>query len=112
MNEEKYKIITVSELANMLMSRKFNGTVDFTFDSVLENHEPTGWFGAKIIELFNAPEGIIVMGYYGGGVAIARCINPCEETVEELLKEMLWELSEFDEPVEKICVDLTTDNGN
>ena len=52
------------------------------------------------------------MGYYGGGATISRCINPGEETVEELLKEMLWELSETDEPVERVCIDLTESNGN
>ena len=35
-----------------------------------------------------------------------------EETLEELLKEMLWELSETDAPVEHVCVDLISDNGN
>ena len=52
------------------------------------------------------------MGYYGGGAIVARCIIPGEDTVEELLKEMLWELSETDDPVECVCMDLTESNGN
>ena len=110
--EEKYRIITVTELANMLESKEHGESIDFTFDDVLDEYEPSGWFGVKIVDLFNEPEGCIVMGYYGGGATISRCINPEEETVEELLKEMLWELSETDAPVEHVCVDLISDNGN
>ena len=110
--KEKYKIVTVSELASMLESKEFGDAIDFTFDDVLEEYEPSGWYGVKIVELFNEPKGCIVMGYYGGGATIARCINPGEETVEELLKEMLWELSETNDPVERVCIDLTGSNGN
>lgn len=62
--------------------------------------------------MFDEPEGVITIGYYGGSITTAKCINSCEETVEELLKEMLCELSETDEPVEYVCVDLTQNNGN
>ena len=110
--KEKYKIVTVSELASMLESKEHGESIDFTFNDVLDEYEPSGWFGVKIVDLFNEPEGCIVMGYYGGGATISRCINPGEETVEELLKEMLWELSETDAPVEYVCVDLTQNNGN
>ena len=109
--EEKYRIITVTELANMLDAKKFGESIDFTFDTTLDN-EPSGWYGVKIVDLFNEPEGCITMGYYGGGATISRCINPGEETIEELLKEMLWELSETDESVECICIDLISNNGN
>ena len=110
--EEKYKIVTISELASMLESKEHGESIDFTFDDVLDEYEPSGWYGVKIVDLFNEPEGCIVMGYYGGGATISRCINPGEETVEELLKEMLWELSETNDPVEHVCVDLISDNGN
>ena len=108
--EEKYKIITVTELANRLEMKNLGESIDFTFDTTLDS-EPSGWYGVKIVDLFNEPEGCIVMGYYGGGATISRCIDPGEETVEELLKEMLWELSETDAPVEHVCVDLISDNG-
>ena len=109
--EEKYKIITVTELANKLGTKNIGESIDFTFDTTLDS-EPSGWYGVKIVDLFNEPEGCIVMGYYGGGATILRCINPGEEIVEELLKEMLLELSETDTPVEYVCVDLISDNGN
>lgn len=109
--EEKYRIITVTELANMLDTKKFGESIDFTFDTTLDN-EPSGWYGVKIVDLFNEPEGCITMGYYGGGATISRCINSGEETIEELLKEMLWELSETDEQVKSICIDLIKNNGN
>ena len=109
--KEKYKIVAVSELADMLNKKKFGESIDFTFNTTLDI-EPSGWYGVKIVDLFNEPEGCIVMGYYGGGATISRCIYPGEETVEELLKEMLLELSETDTPVEYVCVDLISDNGN
>ena len=109
--KEKYKIVTVSELADMLNKNKFGESIDFTFDTTLDS-EPSGWYGVKIVDLFNEPRGCIVMGYYGGGATISRCINPGEKTVEELLKEMLWELSETNDPVERVCIDLTENNGN
>ena len=109
--EEKYRIITVTELANMLEMKNLGESIDFTFDTTLDS-EPSGWYGVKIVDLFNEPEGCIAMGYYGGGATIARCINPDEETLEELLKEMLWEISDTIDPVERLCIDLTGSNGN
>ena len=99
MNKERYKIVSVEELASMLVDRGFNESVDFTFDNVLEDYEPTGWFGVKLVDLFNEPNGCIAIGNYGGGATIARSLNP-DTTMEELLKEMLWKLSETDAPVE------------
>ena len=109
--EEKYRIITVTELANRLEMKNLGESIDFTFDTTLDS-EPSRWYGVKIIDLFNEPEGCIVMGYYGGGATISRCINPGEEIVEELLKEMLSELSETDTHVEHVCVDMMSYNGN
>ena len=110
--KEKYRIITVTELANKLEMKNLGESIDFTFDDVLDEYEPSGWFGVKIVDLFNEPEGCIVMGYYGGGATISRCINPGEETGEELLKEMLWAISDTIDPVEQVCIDLTGSNGN
>ena len=109
--EEKYRIITVTELANRLEMKNLGESIDFTFDTTLDS-EPSGWFGVKIVDLFNEPKGCVAMGYYGGGATIARYINPDEETLEELLKEMLWEISDTIDPVERLCIDLTGSNGN
>lgn len=109
--EEQYKIVTISELADMLKEKKFNESIDFSFDNTLEEDgEPGGWFGVKIVDLFDEPNGCIAIGYYGGGATIARCINT-EDNLEELLREMLRELSEEDEQVEVVCVDVTSCNG-
>lgn len=107
--EGNYKIITVSELADMVESKNINESVDFTFDTTLENGEPSGWFGVKIVSLFNEPKGCLAIGYYGGGATIVRCINS-ENNIKELLEEMLWELSETDDSVEHICVDISSSN--
>ena len=61
-----------------------------------------------ILDLFNEPEGCIILGYYDGCVTISRCVNPGEETIGELLEE----ISETDAPVEHVCVNLISDNGN
>lgn len=109
--EEQYKIVTVSELADMLKKKKFTESIDFSFDNTLEEgREPSGWFGVKTVKLFDEPKGCIAIGYYGGGATIARCINP-EDNMEELLKEMLCELSETNGLVEVVCVDLASCNG-
>lgn len=108
--EEQYKIITASELADKLKEKRFEESIDFSFDTTLEDGEPYGWFGVKIVKLFDESNGCLTMGYYGGGATIARCINP-EDNLEELLKEMLQELSETNGRVECICVDLTSCNG-
>ena len=107
--EEQYRVVTISELANMLEEKKYDKSIDFSFDATLED-EPSGWFGIKIVNLFDEPKGCVAIGYYGGGATITRCINP-EDNMEEVLKEMLWKLSETDEPVEVVCVDLASENG-
>lgn len=107
--EEQYRIVTISELTNMLEEKKYDKSIDFSFDVTLED-EPSGWFGIKLVNLFDEPQGCVAIGYYVGGATITRCINP-EDNMEELLKEMLWELSETDEPVEVVCVDLASENG-
>ena len=109
--EDRYKIVTVSELARILSTREFGESIDFTFDTTLDN-PPSGWYGVKIMNLFDEPKGCIVIGYWGGGATVARCIIPGEDTVEELLKEMLWELSETNEPVESVCIDSIKRNGD
>ena len=108
--KENYKIITVSELANMVQSKNINESVDFTFDSTLKNGEPSGWFGVKVVNLFGEPKGCLTIGYYGGGATITRCINS-EDDIKTLLEEMLWEFSETDAPVKSLCVDLASCNG-
>ena len=108
--EEKYKIITVSELANMVETKKFNESIDFSFDNTLEDGEPSGWFGVKVVDLFDEPRGCLAIGYYGGGATITRCINP-EDSIKALLEEMLWEILETDDSVKYLCVDLASSNG-
>lgn len=107
--EEQYRVVTISELVNMLEEKKYDKSIDFSFDTTLED-EHSGWFGIKIVNLFDEPKGCVAIGYYGGGATITRCINQ-EDNMEEVLKEMLWELSETYEPVKVVCVDLASENG-
>ena len=48
--EEKYRIITVTELANRLEMKNLGESIDFTFDTTLDS-EPSGWYGVKIVDL-------------------------------------------------------------
>lgn len=111
MNKERYRIVNIKELADILTERGFNETVDFTFDNILEDDEPTGWFGVKIVKLFSEPDGCIAIGYYGGGATLVRDVDS-RITMEEQLQGMLWELSGTCDPVECVCVDLQKNNGN
>lgn len=107
---KRYKIVTVSELEKMLKEKKLFESVDFTFDSELEE-EPTGWYGVKLIDLFDESKGLLAMGCYGGGATIVKDIGAEGISIEGLLREMLNELSETNSPVDVVCVDLLSCNG-
>lgn len=106
---ETYKIITVKELADMLESREFDESVDFTFDDEIVD-EPTGWFGVKKVSLFDEPYGCIAVGYYGGSDMTIRSINP-DIPLEQTLREMLQEVADFNSEVKTVCVDMKCNNG-
>ena len=63
----------VIELAEMSEEKKYDKSIDFSFDTTLE-----------IVNLFDEPKGRVAIGYYGGGATITRCINP-EDNIEESL---------------------------
>lgn len=106
---DTYKIVTVKELADMLESREFNESVDFTFDDEIVG-EPTGWFGVKRVSLFDEPRGCIAVGYYGGSDTIIRGIDP-DIPLEQTLREMLQEVADFNSDVKTVCVDIECNNG-
>lgn len=65
----KYKMMTAKEAIDYLVETK-EKSFDFTFDilNLDPDVEPSGWFGVKIINIFDEnPYGFFVMGYYGGG---------------------------------------------
>lgn len=106
---ERYKIIAVKELADMLESREFDKSVDFTFDDEIVD-EPTGWFGVKKVSLFDEPCGCIAVGYYGGSDTIIRGID-LDIPLEQTLREMLQEVADFNSEVKVVCVNMEYNNG-
>lgn len=106
---QRYKIVAVKELVDMLESREFNESVDFTFDNEIVG-EPTGWFGVKRVLLFDEPCGCIAVGYYGGNDTIIRGIDP-DIPLEQTLREMLQEVADFNSEVKTVCVDMRRNNG-
>lgn len=74
MEEKDYTFKTIEEVVEELFSLIWGHSVDFTFD-VPENEtdecwEPTGWYGVKIMDLFNEPHGVLCFGVYGGGYSV------------------------------------------
>lgn len=71
-NQEKvkYSFHNVEQLACALLTAPQGTAFDFTLDQSEESFwggEPTGWYGAKITNLFDEREGALVVGYWGGG---------------------------------------------
>lgn len=66
----KYVFLTAEELAHKLIYGK-KKSFDFTFDdaeSIASGYEPTGWFGIKLMQLFDGElPNCLAIGYWGGG---------------------------------------------
>lgn len=62
--------LTAEELAHKLTYGK-KKSYDFTFDdaeSIASGYEPTGWFGIKLMQLFDVYlPNCLAIGYWGGG---------------------------------------------
>lgn len=67
---KKYMFLTAEELAHKLTYGK-KKSYDFTFDdseSIASGYEPTGWFGIKLMQLFDGYlPNCLAIGYWGGG---------------------------------------------
>ena len=66
----KYVFLSAEELAKKLVYGK-KRSYDFTFDdaeSISSGYEPTGWFGIKLMHLFDSYlPNCLAIGYWGGG---------------------------------------------
>lgn len=101
----KYKFMSVEEVAEKLMSNERGVPVDFTFDDEYMTQEPTGWYGVKIIDLFDETNGCLAFGIYGGGMNRVEEIIPSDESVTVKLQRFLND--EVGYEVKKICVDVS-----
>jgi hypothetical protein len=118
----KYKMMTATEAIDKLFALKTKTkTLDFTFDDLdLDpDLEPSGWYGMKLMKIFDEEDYVFVMGYYGGGSTEAYDIygmvdsSDDEDCVKEYCTKRLQDFmntwcSSF-EPCEKICVEIKED---
>ena len=80
-----YTFMTVEELANTL-EEKVGREIGFTFDTpeyLDDGEEPSGWYGASIVENFCGKS--VIFGYYGGGI-LTGCNLGDEETIDVLTR--------------------------
>jgi len=97
----KYRWVTLEDITRWLL----DGTVteisftDDRIEDVDENFEPTGWYGMKIIEVFDREQ--IVFGKWGGGIEKIEEIN---YGITEVIKEFFeWEFGRKISLDTKIC---------
>lgn len=119
-----YKIMTAKEAIDYLVDTK-DKAFDFTFDRIdlYPDVEVGGWYGVKIMDIFNeSPHGYFVMGYWGGGSTEGYDIYGCVDNADNLddVKAFMvdklqafmnrWcDWVRFGEICEKICVEIKED---
>lgn len=119
-----YKMMTAKEAIDYLVETK-DKSFDFTFDRIdLDpDVEVGGWYGVKIIDIFNEhPYGYFVMGYWGGGSTEGYDIYGLVDDADDIMvvkKFMTKKLQAFmnqwcdwsrvGDVCEKICVEIKED---
>lgn len=114
----KYKMMTAKEAIDYLVDTK-DKSIDFTFDNLdLDpDADVSGWYGAKIVNIFDEmPEGFFVMGYWGGGstegydiygnVDNSHSIDCVKDFMSEKLQNFMNMWCDSFEPCENICVEI------
>lgn len=118
----KYKMMTAKEAVDKLFSLKTTTkAIDFTFDDIDKDPDciVSGWYGIKLVKIFDEDDDIFAMGYYGGGSTEAYDIygmvdnSDVEDRVKEYCAERLQNFMntwcDTFEPCEKICVEIKED---
>lgn len=113
-----YKMMTAAEAINELFKMERPKTLSFTFDNIDEDPEcePSGWYGMKILQIFDEDDGVFAMGYYGGGSTETYDIygmvdnSDNEECIKEYCAKRLHNFMntwcDTFVPCEKICVEI------
>lgn len=99
----KIKFVGIEELCKLLEE---NEEISFTFDSCEEDlwwGEPTGWYGMKIVRLFDNKR--VVAGYYGGNDSASEGFRDQEEFYDAV-RCVLETLCLYASKVSSVCVDL------
>ena len=106
---EKYRFMTVREVAEKLFSMKEGENIDFTFDNEEYTQEPTGWYGFKRVTIFDEPYGNICIGDYGASATRIHSIydNTVDE-IAEIIQQWLDDESGYN--IEKVCVEMKAED--
>lgn len=84
-----YTFMTVEELANALEER-VGSAIGFTFDTpedLTDGREPSGWYGASIVENFGGES--VIFGDYGVGILNGCYLSDTDSYHDETLVEIL-----------------------
>ena len=113
-----YKMMTAVEATEELFKMERPSELAFTFDNIDEDpeYDPSGWYGMKLMKIFDEDDGVFAMGYYGGGSTEAYDIygmvdnSSDKECVKEYcaarLQNFMNTWCDSFEPCEKICVEI------
>lgn len=111
----RYKMMTATEAVDELFKLKRPCRLDFTFDNIDEDPdcEPSGWYGMRLMKIFDEEDYVFAMGYYGGGSTEAYDIYGMVDDIENAKEYCIRRLQRFMntwcdsfEPCEKICVEI------
>lgn len=118
----KYKMMTAAEAIEELFKLKTKTKkLDFTFDDldIDPECEPSGWYGMKLMKIFDEEDCVFAMGYYGGGstetydiygmVENSDDIESVKEYCAARLQNFMNTWGDSFEPCEKICVEIEGD---
>lgn len=116
-----YKMMTAAEAIEELFKLDRRRTLDFTFDDLDKDkdREPSGWFGMRLMKIFDEEDYVFTMGYYGGGSTeaydiygmvddsynIGRVKEYCTKRLQNFMN--IW--CDSFEPCKKICVEIKED---
>lgn len=116
-HNKKYVFLTAEELAHKLIFGE-KKSYNFTFDdaeSIASGYEPTGWFGIKLMQLFDGLfSNCLAIGYWGGGDLKVYNLEWDEEQTENITntdrleKLIVKYISEYfaDNDAEIACVEI------
>ena len=115
----KYKMMTAAEAIDKLFSLKTKTKrLDFTFDDIDLDPEcdPSGWYGMKLMKIFDEEDYVFALGYWGGGSTEVydiyglvdnsyseECVKKyCVEKLQNFMNNWCGTIT----PCEKICVEI------
>ncbi len=112
--QDKYMLLAIGEFATSLANKisksdRLVKDIRFTYDFALSSFDEfvdhdqdldelkastSGWYGIKTCDCgFDSSDMVVVVDYYGGGVAILRSIyegEPEEDIKDEITEEIIW----------------------